>query len=123
MKPAALRNAGLAAVLCCSSASAAVLTSAALGCKAPSDAIKAATLRVKKDAAGLAAFSQPLIASRSCMVFAKGVTIGIDEKQLPLSCVRLTGDLDCYWVPDALVDLYPGQKGGAGRQGGGGRHQ
>jgi hypothetical protein len=95
-------------------ADAAALSVAVLACKAPADALKATTFRSKKDAAGLAAFAGPLTSSRACMTMPKGVTVGIDEKRPPLSCVRLVGDLECYWVPDALVDLYPGEKGGAG---------
>ncbi len=113
---------GIVFAAACDRASAAVLVAGALGCKAPADASKAALLRAKRDSVGLDIFSKPLVASRSCTEFAKGVTVDVDEKRLPLSCVRLTGDLDCYWVPDALVDLYPAAKGEmAGRKGGGHR--
>lgn len=108
----------------CLPARAAALSATTLGCRAPADALKVAGFRAKKDAAGLASFSQSATASRACVPLTKGVTVGIDEAKPPLSCVRLTGDLECYWVADALIDLYPGQKGGgAGKQGGGGhRH-
>ncbi len=121
-----LRSFPLAAtlvVLWLSGAAAAVLTSPVFGCRAPADATRAAALRAKKDAAGFATFSQPLVASRACLELAKGVVVGVDENRAPLSCVRLTGDLECYWVPGAAVDLYPGQKGGGGRGGGGGRRR
>ncbi len=122
MKIAAVPTLVLTLAALCSSVDAASLTSSSLGCKTQADATKAAMLRAKKDSAGLDAFSKPLIAARSCIAFAKGVTIDVDEKRPPLACVRLTGDLECYWVADALVDLYPSaEKGGAaGHRGGGG---
>ena len=108
-----------------SSADAAALSASTLGCRTPADALKVAGFRAKKDAAGLASFSQTAEAARACIPLTKGVTVGIDEAKPPLSCVRLTGDLECYWVADALVDLYPGDKGagaGGGKKGGGHRH-
>jgi hypothetical protein len=102
--------AGLFLVLWYGSAEAAVLTSGVLGCKTPIDANKAETFRAKNDAAGLETFSRPLIAARACIPLAKGVTVDVDQKQPPLSCVRLAGDLTCYWVPDALVNLHPAEK-------------
>jgi hypothetical protein len=105
-------------------ADAAALAVSTLGCRTPADALKVAGFRAKKDAAGLASFSQTAATSRACIPLTKGVTVGIDEAKPPLSCVRLTGDLECYWVADALIDLYPGDKGaGGGKKGGGGGHR
>jgi hypothetical protein len=112
--PAASFAVFLAAVLYAShplsSATAAVLKATTLACKTPADATKATTFLAKKDKAGLEAFSRTSIASGACTQLGRGVQVEIDEKQLPLSCVRLTGDLNCYWVADVLVDLHPGEK-------------
>ena len=107
----------LAAVLCAlmanSSARAAVLKATTLACKAPTDATKAFALLAKKDKAGLEAFSRPLIASGACTPMGRGVSVEVEEQKLPLSCVRLSGDLSCYWVADVLIDQHPGEKSGA----------
>lgn len=104
-------------------ARAAALSASTLGCRTPADALKVAGFRAKKDAAGLTTFGQTAAAIRACIPLTKGITVGIDEAKPPLSCVRLSGDLECYWVADALVDLYPSDKGaGGGKKGGGGRH-
>ena len=102
------------------------LKAAAVGCTTPADAEKIAVLQVRRDKAGADAVARPLVASRACIDFAKGVKIEIDEQRPPLTCVRLTGDLSCYWIAAALVDEHPGEKsgggkGGGGRRGGGGR--
>jgi hypothetical protein len=113
----------LLALLPCPPASAAAVSASTLGCRMPADALKVAGFRAKKDSAGLASFSQTASASRACIPLTKGVTVGIDEAKPPLSCVRLTGDLECYWVADALIDLYPGDKGAGGGKKGGGGHR
>jgi hypothetical protein len=92
---------------------AAALKAPALACKAPADAAKAFQLQAKKDKIGLEALTRPLIASGAYMPIGKGVTVEVDEKKLPLSCVRLTGDLSCYWIADVLVDPHPEEKSGA----------
>ena len=100
--------------------SAAVLTAATVGCSAQADAVKLAALqgrRVAQDAA-----AQPLEASRACLAFAKGITVGIDETKAPLACVRLSGDLSCYWIAATLLDDHPGDKGGGGKRSSGRRH-
>ncbi|WP_158808262.1 hypothetical protein [Beijerinckia sp. L45] len=111
-----------ATALLCAPASAAAVSASTLGCRTPADALKVAGFRAKKDTAGLATFGQTAAASRACIPLTKGVTVGIDEAKPPLSCVRLTGDLECYWVADALIDLYPGDKGAGGGKKGGGHH-
>lgn len=111
--------AGLAAVLAVtfsallstSPATAAVLKATTLACKTPADATKAVAFLAKKDKAGLEAFSRSSIASGACTQLGKGVTVDVDEQKLPLSCVRLTGDLNCYWLADVFIDQHPGQKG------------
>ncbi len=101
-----------------------VLKAAAVGCNAPADAQKIATLQAHKDKAGAEAIARPLVASRACIDLAKGVKIDIDERKPPMACVRLTGDLSCYWIAAALVDEHPGEKGsgGSGGKSGGRRH-
>lgn len=107
----------------CLPAASAVIRASTLGCRTPADTMKVASFTSKKDGPGLAGFTQMAEASRACIPLTKGVTIGIDEAKPPLSCVRLTGDLECYWVTDASIDLYPGDKGaGADRKSGGRRH-
>ena len=125
MKPAAptiiISAAMLATAVVASHAD--VLRSAAVGCTAPADAEKIAALQSRRDKAGVEALARPLVASRACIDFAKGVKIDIDEKRPPLACVRLRGDLSCYWIAASLVDEHPGEKGsGGGKQGGGRRH-
>lgn len=101
-------------------ASAAALKAATVGCSAQADATKLAALQGRKAAQEAAA--QPLEASRACVAFAKGIIVDIDEAKPPLACIRLTGDLSCYWIAAALVDEHPGEKGGGGgKKGGGGR--
>lgn len=98
-----------------------VMRTAAVGCNQPTDAEKIAALQARKDRAGADALARPLVASRACIDLAKGITVDIDERRPPLACVRLTGDLSCYWIAAALVDEHPGEKGGSGGKRGGGR--
>ena len=80
-----------------------------------------AALQGRKGAQEAAA--QPLVAKRTCLPFAKGIAIDIDETKTPLACIRLTGDLSCYWVAATLLDEHPGEKGGGGKRSGGGGHR
>ncbi len=99
-------------------AEAAALKAATVGCATPADATKIVALQGRKAAQDAAA--QPLEATRACLAFAKGINVDIDETKPPLACIRLTGDLSCYWIAAALVDEHPGEKGGGGKKGGGG---
>ena len=101
-----------------------VLRASAVGCATAADAEKIAALQSKRDKAAAEAIAKPLVASRACIDLAKGVKIDVDEKRPPLACVRLTGDLSCYWIAASLVDEHPGEKGSgsSGKQGGGRRH-
>ncbi|MDQ6867580.1 MAG: hypothetical protein M3178_03940 [Pseudomonadota bacterium] len=67
----------------------------------------------------------PLLAAGACNALAKGITIDIDEKMLPLSRVRLTGNLSCYWVPDSTGRSTPGGRKVLAAEdiAAGGRHQ
>lgn len=76
---------------------AAVLRNATLGCRQAPDAAKVAA---GEDVAALRT-------SRACIPFAKGIAIDVDEDKPPLSCIRLKGDLECWWVPDHAVDEAP----------------
>ena len=100
-------------------AEAAALKAATVGCSVQADATRLAALQGRK--AALEAAAQPLEASRACISFAKGIAVDIDETRPPLACIRLTGDLSCYWIAAALVDEHPGEKGGGGGKKGGGR--
>lgn len=102
-------------------AGAAVLKAATVGCTKPTDAAALAALQGRKAAQDAAA--GPLEATRACLGFAKRIAVDIDEAKAPLDCIRLSGDLSCYWAAAALVDEHPGQKGGAGKHGGGGGHR
>ncbi len=108
---------GLAFVGLATPVRAEALRTAAVGCRSADDAARlAAPARDKAQA-------RALVASGACIDFAKGITIDVDERRPPLLCVRLTGDLSCYWMAAALVDDHPSEKGGgAKRQGGGKRH-
>ena len=99
-------------------AEAVVLKSATIGCSKAADAQALVALQGRKAAQEAAA--QPLEASRACMSFAKGIAVDLDELKPPLACIRLTGDLSCYWVAATLVDEHPGEKGGGGGKRGGG---
>jgi hypothetical protein len=115
---------GLFAASTARTARAAAIGASMPGCKAQADATQAATLRAKKDTAGLDAFGRRMSASGACIPFAKGITVDIDQKGPALSCVRLTGDLSCYWIANAVVDEHPGEKGRGGEGGKrGGRRQ
>ncbi len=100
-------------------ANAEALRAAAVGCRTPDDATKVAAMPARDKAA-----TRPLVASGACLDLSKGTTIDVDERRPPLACVRLTGDLSCYWIAASLVDDHPGQKGGGSgqKQGGGRRH-
>jgi len=88
---------------------AAAMKASTFGCKAPADAQKALDLQSKKDAGALAKFTQPKLASGACITLGRGLSVTSDMKKPPLTCVRLSGDLDCYWTADALVDLNPAE--------------
>lgn len=112
MRSMALVGIALCALWPDSATQAAALKAATVACKAPKDATKVVEFLIKKDTAGLEAFSRPLIASGACTAMGRGLTVTVDEKKPPLSSVRLSGDLDCYWVTDVFVDLYPSDKTG-----------
>ena len=109
------------ALLPADAAHADALRSAAIGCSTPADAEKIAALQERHDRAGAEAIGRPLLASRACLDFAKGRVVDVDERRPPLACIRLPGDLSCYWVTLAALDEHPGEKGKGGRQGGGRR--
>ncbi len=92
------------------------LRAAAVGCRTPTDATTVAAMPVRDKAA-----TRPLVVSGACLDLAKGVAVDVDERRPPLACVRLTGDLSCYWIAASLVDDHPGQKAGSAKQGGGSR--
>ena len=99
-------------------ARAAVIRTATVGCKAPADALKLAALAGRKDAQD--AVAKPLEASRACIPFAKMITVDVDDARPPLVCIRLIGDLSCYWVSASSIDEHPGSTG-SGRGAAGGR--
>lgn len=109
----------LAILLTSVPASAAVLKATVVGCSALAEARTLVGLQTT-DRVRAAAFSRPLVATRACLDFAKGISIDIDERKPPLLCIRLPGDLSCYWTSAAAVDEHPSEKGaaGSGRHGG-----
>ena len=121
MRPCVLALAILLAVPAAGHAD--VLKVATVGCTAPADAEKIAALQARRDKAGADALARPLIASRACIDFGKGLKIDVDERRPPLACIRLTGDLSCYWIAASILDEHPGEKGtGGAKRGGGHRH-
>lgn len=96
----------------------------AVACRTAVDAERIVALQARKDKAGAEALARPLVTSGACIDLARGIQVGVDERRAPLACVRLAGDLSCYWVAAAFVDEHPGEKGGGagGRRGGGRRH-
>ena len=105
------------------SVDAAVLKMTTFGCKAEADATKAIGFQVRKDSAGLDKFTAPKVAAGECVAFGRGVSINAETKKPPLVCVRLSGDLNCYWVADSLVDLNPPQTDAPKPGRGGGRRR
>jgi hypothetical protein len=68
-----------------------------------------------------AAFLRTRIASGECLQFARGQQVSVDERDGAFWCVRRTGDLDCYWTLEKVVDLNPpivSNGGGGGGQSG-----
>ena len=115
----------LIVALCCGpiSVDAAVLKAATFGCQTERDAATAMGFQAKNDVAALKAFTTPKLASGACLAFGRGVAIDPESKKPPLTCVRLSGGLECYWLADSLIDLHPAE-GGAERPGrAGGRHR
>ena len=86
---------------------AAVVKTSTFGCRTESDAVKAATLQAKNDAAALATFTKPKIVAGDCVALGRGVTIDPETRRSPLACVRLAGGLECYWIADSLIELHP----------------
>jgi hypothetical protein len=88
---------------------------------------KAVTLPGDKEGKKAGEFLKGRIDARECLLFTRGQQVSVDERDGNLWCVRRTGDLDCYWTIDKVVDLNPPltSTGGAGSgQSGGkrGRH-
>jgi hypothetical protein len=103
-------------------AEAAAVKTMTYGCKSEADANKALMLQAKKDTSGLEGFTKPKIASGECIAFGRGVTVDPERTKAALTCARLTGGLDCYWMADYLIELHPSDQ----RQnpmGGGTRHR
>ncbi len=99
-----LRFVLLAACLCCAeSVSAAAVKAVTVGCRTEADARTLETMRAHGNADGFDALSQTKIAQAACATFARGTTITIETSKAPLMCVRLEGDLGCFWVPDRAI--------------------
>jgi hypothetical protein len=70
------------------------------------------------------AFLDGKVEAGSCIRFTKGQQVSIDERDGALWCVRRTGDLDCYWTLDKVIDPNPpitSTGGGSGGRSGGHR--
>ncbi len=82
--------------------------------------------RDDKDGKKAGAFLKSKIESGACVSFTRGQQVSVDEHDGGFWCVRRTGDLDCYWTLEKVVDLNPPivSTGGAGggQSGKKGRH-
>lgn len=88
---------------------------------------KALTVPGDKDGKKAGEFLKGRIDAHECLLFNRGQEVSVDEREGNLWCVRRTGDLDCYWTIDKVVDLNPpitSTGGAGGGQSGGkrGRH-
>ena len=98
------------------------LKSSVVGCNTVTDAKTLASLKTTNPAAAQT-LGRSLVASRACLDFAEGLTIDVDERRPPLVCIRLQGDLSCYWIAAASLDEHPGEKGSGGGSHRGGKHR
>ena len=103
------------------------LTFLAIGSSAWAEAMRTAAVgcQTAADAEALArtpASASAKLADRSCIDFRKNLVVDVDERKPPLACIRLTGDLSCWWVQASSIDEHPGQKGGAPGKAGGRHH-
>ncbi len=90
-----------------SKAHAALTRAILLACKEEADLRQAAKLRSGGgDRKAAAEFEAGKKASGGCMEIPRNTVVQIDERKPPLSCVRLQGGLDCYWVVGNGVDEY-----------------
>ncbi len=108
-------------------ASAAAFKAAYAGCADKALFKKALTIPGDKDGGKAGAFLKGRIDAGECLLFTRGQQVSVDERDDHLWCVRRTGDLDCYWTIDKVVDLNPPLTstggGGSGQSGGKrGRH-
>jgi hypothetical protein len=110
-----------ASIPAASTGRAAAVKIATFGCKTEADATTAMTLQAKRDLVGLENFTQPKIVSGDCVSFARGVVVSADAKKPPLTCVRLSGGLDCYWIAGSVIDDNPSRSDQAPSGGGRGR--
>jgi hypothetical protein len=53
------------------------------------------------------AYFKAKVATGECLQLARGQALSVDERNGNLWCVRLSGDLECYWTAEQLIDLYP----------------
>jgi len=86
---------------------AAVLERNFYGCRDQADARKLFEFLSKADKVASEKFCKAKIAAGSCIPIERGTNVAIDEKKPSLSCVRVTGGLDCYWVANALIGQKP----------------
>ncbi len=100
-----IRAAPVLFLLCCASASAAVVKSTAIGCRIEADAKTLDSLRAKGNADGFDALSNTRIGTGDCATFARGTLVTVEGKHPPLLCARLEGGLDCFWLPERTLSL------------------
>jgi hypothetical protein len=128
MTPFHLRVAAAAGLLLFarSPADAAAFKAAYAGCQEKAVFKKALSLPGDKDGKKAGEFLKGRIDAHECLLFNRGQEVSVDERDGNLWCVRRTGDHDCYWTIDKVVDLNPPltSGGGASGQAGGkrGRH-
>jgi hypothetical protein len=79
------------------------VTDSAIACRNVADIKKAYDLQAKNPAAA-DAFVKSKEGNGDCQRLVKGLKVTIDHKQAPFSCVRRSGDFDCYWIMGAVVE-------------------
>lgn len=109
-----------------SPAGAAAFRAAYAGCQDKAVVKKGLSLTGDKDGKKAGEFFKGRIDAHECLLFNRGQQVSVDERDGNLWCVRRTGDLDCYWTIDKVVDINPplsSSGGGSGQSGGKrGRH-
>ncbi|RFB78667.1 hypothetical protein [Methylovirgula sp. 4M-Z18] len=81
----------------------AAVTDSAVACRSVADIKKAYDLQAKS-AAAADTFVKGKESSGACQRLVRGLKVTIEQKQPPFSCVRLSGDFDCYWIMGTVVE-------------------
>jgi hypothetical protein len=97
-------------------AHAAAFKAAYAGCGDKAVFKKALSFPGDKDGKKAGEYLKSRVDAHECLLFNRNQQVSVDERDGNLWCVRRTGDLDCYWTIDKVVDLNPPltSTGGAG---------